>query len=366
MTEPRPAAVVILAAGEGTRMKSATPKVLHRIGGRSLLGHAIATARAVQPNYLAVVVRHRREAVAAHIAEVDPGAIVADQDEVKGTGRATECGLAQLPADLAGTVLVTYGDVPLLTGETLRDLFAQHLQTNSAVTVMTARRADAGAYGRIVRDRDGSVAAIVEFKDATPDQRAIQEYNSGIYAFDAATLRQALTEVGTDNAQQEKYLTDVVGLARAAGKRVSAYEVGDGWQTEGVNDRVELARLGAVLRQRENEKRMRGGVTIVDPDSTWIDVDVSIGQDTTILPGTALLGASTIGAGATIGPDVTVSDSRIGAGATVRRSEVHLAEVGADATVGPYTHLRPGATLGPGGQAGSFVEIGPSEGEHPA
>jgi len=356
VTTARPAAVIILAAGEGTRMKSAIPKVLHRIGGRSLVGHAIAAARATEPAHLAVVVRHERDLVAAHVAEVDAAATIADQDEVKGTGRATECALDALPGDLTGTVLVTYGDVPLLTGETLIDLVARHDASGSAATVITAHLDNPHGYGRIVRDTDGSVAGIVEQKDATEEQRAITEINSGIYAFDVAVLREALGRVGTDNAQGEKYLTDVLGIARDAGRLVSAHVIDDLWQTEGVNDRVQLAALGQELNRRNNERWMREGVTIVDPATTWIDSDVSIGRDATILPGTQLLGATSIGADARIGPDTTLTDTEVGDGAEVKRTEANLAQIGAGATIGPYSYLRPGTVLGAKGKIGGFVE----------
>ncbi len=356
VTSEAPAAVVILAAGEGTRMKSATPKVLHRIGGRSLLGHAIAAARATGPAYLSVVVRHQRDLVAEHIAQVDPDAIIADQDEVKGTGRAAECGLEPLPADLDGTILVTYGDVPLLTGDTLNALLERHTQSDSVITVLTGDAPDPTGYGRIVRDADGHVAAIVEHKDCTPEQLQIREINSGIYAFDAHVLRTNLARVGTENAQGEKYLTDVLALARGDGGNVSAFQISDVIQTEGVNDRVQLATLGAVLSRRQTERWMRAGVTIVDPASTWIDVDVTIGTDVTIQPGTQLLGATTIGEGATIGPEVTIRDSEIGAWAHVRRAEVEFSVVGEGATVGPYSYLRAGTELGPQGKIGGFVE----------
>jgi bifunctional UDP-N-acetylglucosamine pyrophosphorylase / glucosamine-1-phosphate N-acetyltransferase len=352
----RLAAVVVLAAGEGTRMKSGTPKVLHRIGGRTLLGHAIAAAHEVAPEHLAVVVRHERDRVAAHIAEVDPKAVVADQDEIKGTGRAAECALAALPGDLEGTVLVTMGDVPLLTGETLRALAAAHAESQSAVTVITASLADPTGYGRIVRAEDGTVAGIVEHKDATEEQRAITEINSGIYAFDVAVLRDALRHVTTDNAQGERYLTDVLGIARAGGGRVSAHLVDDLWQTEGVNDRVQLARLGKELNRRICERWMREGVTIVDPDTTWIDADVTIGRDSTILPNTQIQGASTIGADAVIGPDTTLTDTEVGDRAEVKRTEANLAVIGVEATVGPFSYLRPGTELGVKGKIGGFVE----------
>ncbi|MCH8612115.1 bifunctional UDP-N-acetylglucosamine diphosphorylase/glucosamine-1-phosphate N-acetyltransferase GlmU [Arsenicicoccus dermatophilus] len=356
MTAVRPAAVIVLAAGEGTRMKSATPKVLHAIGGRSLVGHAIAAARGVEPEHLVVVVRHERDRVAAHVTEVAPDALIADQDEVKGTGRAVECGLEQLPDDLTGTVVVTYGDVPLLESATLTALLAQHSASGSAVTVVTAHLDDPTGYGRIVRDADGSVAAIVEQKDATEEQRAITEINSGLYAFDGRVLREALDQVGTDNAQGEKYLTDVLAIARRQGLTVSAHVVDDLWQTEGVNDRVQLATLGKELNRRIVERWMREGVTVVDPATTWIDADVTIGRDTIVRPGVQLLGATSIGEGAEIGPDSTLQDTRVGDGASVVRSQTLLAEIGASATVGPFSYLRPGTTLGVKGKIGGFVE----------
>ncbi|HEV7173552.1 bifunctional UDP-N-acetylglucosamine diphosphorylase/glucosamine-1-phosphate N-acetyltransferase GlmU [Pedococcus sp.] len=352
----RPAAVIVLAAGEGTRMKSATPKVLHRIGGRTLLGHAIAAARSVGPEHLAVVVRHERDLVAAHVAEVDPAAVIADQDEIKGTGRATECALAALPEGLEGTILVTYGDVPLLDGATLHALVEEHAATQSAVTVITAHLDNPTGYGRILRGASGDVEGIVEQKDATPDQHAITEINSGIYAFDAQVLQQALGKVGTDNAQGEKYLTDVLSIARASGGRVSAHLIEDLWQTEGVNDRVQLARLGKELNRRITERWMREGVTIVDPDTTWVDADVAIGRDTTILPGTQLHGATTIGERVTVGPDTTLTDTEVGDGAEVKRSEAILAVIGPEARVGPFSYLRAGTELGARGKIGGFVE----------
>ncbi|MFC6421140.1 bifunctional UDP-N-acetylglucosamine diphosphorylase/glucosamine-1-phosphate N-acetyltransferase GlmU [Ornithinimicrobium tianjinense] len=365
MTTHHPAAVIVLAAGEGTRMKSATPKVLHRIGGRTLLGHALYAARQASPQHLAVVVRHERDQVAAHVGELDPQVVVADQDEVKGTGRACECGLDALPADLAGTVLVTMGDVPLLTGQTLVELTERHESSGAAVTVITAELDDAKAYGRVVRDEAGDVVAIMEYKDALAHRSAgddlahvvdVREINSGIYAFDAQVLRAALAEVGTDNAQGEKYLTDVIAIARRDGRKVSAHLVDDLWQTEGVNDRVQLAALGKELNRRTVEHWMREGVTVVDPDTTWIDAEVTIGRDTVVRPGTQLLGATTIGADAVIGPDTTLTDTEVGDGASVVRTQAEAALIGAEATVGPFSYLRPGTVLGARGKIGGFVE----------
>ena len=356
VTMSRPAAVIVLAAGEGTRMKSAIPKVLHTIGGRSLLGHAIAAARGVDPENLAIVVRHGRDLVAAHIAEVDADAIIADQDDIKGTGRATECALDALPAHLEGTVLVTYGDVPLLAAATLRGLLEAHAASGSAATVITATLADPTGYGRILRAADGSVAGIVEQNDATAAQLEIREVNSGLYAFDTAALRKTLAQVGTDNAQGEKYLTDVLAILRDEGRLVSAHLIEDLWQTEGVNDRVQLSRLGAELNRRVVEGWMRAGVTVVDPSTTWIDADVTLGRDVTIHPQTQIHGASTIGDDVVLGPDTTLSDVEIGQGASVIRTHGSLAVIGAGATVGPFAYLRPGTELGANGKIGTFVE----------
>ncbi|KRC87308.1 bifunctional N-acetylglucosamine-1-phosphate uridyltransferase/glucosamine-1-phosphate acetyltransferase [Terrabacter sp. Root85] len=356
MSDLRPTAVIVLAAGEGTRMKSTTPKVLHTIGGRSLVAHAIRAARGTSPHHLAVVVRHERDRVAEHVGQVDPEAVVADQDDVKGTGRAVECALEALPGDLAGTVVVTYGDVPLLTSATLEGLVAAHHASGSAVTVITATLEDPTGYGRVIRDAEGSVVAIVEQKDADEEQRAIREVNSGLYAFDAAVLREALSEVGTDNAQGEKYLTDVIAIARGRGLGVRAHLVADLWQTEGVNDKVQLARLGAELNRRTVEQAMRDGAIVIDPATTWLDADVTIGPDTVVRPGTQILGASTIGRDCVIGPDTTLTDVEVGDGASVVRTQAELAEIGPGATVGPFSYLRPGTRLGAKGKIGGFVE----------
>ncbi len=360
MSRSRPAAVVVLAAGEGTRMRSARPKVLHEIAGRSLLGHALAAARGLEPEHLVVVVRHERDAVVEHLAAIAPDVIVADQDEVKGTGRAAGCGLAALAATatgaLAGTVIVTYGDVPLLTTTTLRELAEVHEQGGDAVTVLTAQLPDPTGYGRVLRDPDGGVAAIVEQKDATPEQAAVGEINTGIYAFDAAFLVDALERLTTDNAAGEAYLTDVVAIARAGGRAVRAVEVVDARETEGVNDRVQLAALGRVLRDRIVEGWMRAGVTVVDPQTTWLDAGVELAADVTLLPGTQLLGATSVAAGATVGPDTTLLDCQVGAMASVVRSHATGARIGARATVGPFSYLRPGTVLGEGGKIGAYVE----------
>lgn len=341
-------------------MKSSLPKVLHQIAGRSMLGHALAAVEAVKPEHLIVVVRHERDRVAAHIAEIAPEAIIADQDHVPGTGRAVQCGLEALPTSasqpLSGTVLVTYGDVPLLSGETLDGLLQAHEVRGNAVTVITAEVADPTGYGRIVRAADGSVAAVVEHKDADDNQRAIREINSGLYAFDAAVLTDALSRVGKANAQGEVYLTDVLAIARADGHRVAAYPIRDVWQTEGVNDRVQLARMGAELNRRIIESHQRAGVTVVDPATTWVGLDVELARDVTLLPGTQLQGSTSIAENAVIGPDSTLTDCRVGPGAEVIRSHGSGAEIESGAVVGPFSYLRPGTRLGADGKIGAFVE----------
>lgn len=356
MSDRRPTAVIVLAAGEGTRMKSNTPKVLHRIGGRSLVDHAIRAARGTLPDHLAVIVRHQRDRVATHVEEVDPDVLIVDQDELAGTGRAVECGLEALPSGLTGTVLVTYGDVPLLTSETLVRLLEIHDETADAVTVITATIEHPTGYGRIVRGGDGSVEAIVEEKDCTDAQREIREVNSGIYAFDIGFLREALAEVGTVNAQGEKYLTDVVGISRRRGLGVHAHLIEDLWQTEGVNDKVQLSRLGGELNRRTVERAMRDGAIVIDPATTWIDADVTIGRDTVIHPGTQIHGASTIGSECTIGPDTSLKDVEVGDGASIVRTQAELATIGDGAKVGPFSYLRPGTRLGARGKIGGFVE----------
>ncbi len=360
MSQHRPSAVVVLAAGEGTRMKSAVPKVLHRIGGASLLGHAMAAAADLAPEHLVVVVRHERDQVAAHVAVVDPDAVIADQDEVKGTGRAVQCGLDALtPAltgPLTGTVVVTYGDVPLLTGQTLHDLVEGHHAARNVVTVLTAEVADPTGYGRVLRDGAGAVVGIVEHKDADGSQRSVREINSGIYAFDAAVLVSALKRLTADNAQGEMYLTDVLGIARADGGRIGAMSTDDVWQVEGVNDRVQLAAMGRELNSRVLEGWMREGVTVVDPATTWVDVSVTLARDVTLLPGAQLHGSTEIGPGASIGPDTTLIDCTVEDGASVVRSHGTGALIGPGAAVGPFSYLRPGTRLGSAAKVGAFVE----------
>ncbi|GAA4688317.1 bifunctional UDP-N-acetylglucosamine diphosphorylase/glucosamine-1-phosphate N-acetyltransferase GlmU [Streptomyces chumphonensis] len=360
MSANRPAAVVVLAAGEGTRMKSSTPKVLHDICGRSLVGHVVASAKELDPEHLVVVVGHARERVSAHLAELDGAVRTAVQHEQNGTGHAVRMALEELAADgvpLTGTVLVTCGDTPLLTGETLAGLAAAHEAGAHAVTVLSARVPDATGYGRVVRGADGEVTGIVEHKDATEEQRAIREINSGVFAFDAALLTEALGRVRTDNSQGEEYLTDVLGILRADGHRVGAAVAADHREIVGINNRVQLAQARRMLNDRLLEEAMLAGVTVVDPATTWVDVTVTFEPDALVHPGTQLLGATHLAEGCEVGPQARLTDTSVGPGATVGNTVAVGARIGARASVGPYAYLRPGTELGPKAKAGTYVEM---------
>ena len=313
-----------MAAGKGTRMRSTTPKVLHRIGGRSLLDHAVSAARGLDPEHLVVVVRHERDAVVAHLTEIAPDALPADQDEVPGTGRAVACGLAALPDALTGCVVVTSGDVPLLDTATLERLVAQHTERGDAVTLLTTELEDPTGYGRVLRARTEdpgadalSVSAVVEQRDASEAQRAVREVNAGVYVFDIALLRQALATLGTDNDQGEVYLTDVVARAHAQGLSASALLVADHWLVEGCNDRAQLARLGAELNRRVLARWMAEGVGVTDPATTWVDVQAVLARDVSLEQGVLLRGSTRVGEGARIGAYSVLTDVEVPAGAVV-------------------------------------------------
>ncbi|MET9801445.1 bifunctional UDP-N-acetylglucosamine diphosphorylase/glucosamine-1-phosphate N-acetyltransferase GlmU [Streptomyces sp. NPDC006368] len=359
MSANRPAAVVVLAAGEGTRMKSKTPKVLHEICGRSLVGHVVSAARELEPEHLCVVVGHAREQVTAHLEEHYAGTRTAVQYEQNGTGHAVRMALEELGGEaVEGTVVVVCGDTPLLSGETLGALAATHAADGNAVTVLTAEVPDSTGYGRIIRDPEtDAVTAIVEHKDATDAQRAIREINSGVFAFDGKLLADALGKVRTDNSQGEEYLTDVLGILREAGHRVGASVASDHREILGINNRVQLAEARALLNRRLLERAMTAGVTVVDPASVFVDVTVTFERDAVIHPGTQLSGATHIAEDAEVGPNSRLKDTRVGKGARVDNTVADQAEIGEAASVGPYAYLRPGTRLGVKAKAGTYVEM---------
>ncbi|GAA1418302.1 bifunctional UDP-N-acetylglucosamine diphosphorylase/glucosamine-1-phosphate N-acetyltransferase GlmU [Streptomyces thermospinosisporus] len=303
------------------------------------------------------MVGHAREKVTAHLAEIAPDVRTAVQAEQNGTGHAVRMGLEELGGSVDGTVVVVCGDTPLLTGETLRRLAATHAADGNAVTVLTAEVPDATGYGRIVRDEaSGAVTAIVEHKDATEEQRAIREINSGVFAFDGALLADALKKVRRDNSQGEEYLTDVLGILREAGHRVGAALAGDHREIAGINNRVQLAEARRILNERLLTQAMLSGVTIVDPASVFVDVSVTFERDVVVHPGTQLLGATHLAEGCEVGPNSRLTDTHVGAGARVDNTVSVGAEVGEGASVGPFAYLRPGTRLGRKGKIGTYVE----------
>jgi bifunctional UDP-N-acetylglucosamine pyrophosphorylase/glucosamine-1-phosphate N-acetyltransferase len=350
-----PLAVLVLAAGEGTRMRSPnTPKVLHGFAGRSLLGHVLAATAPLQATHTVVVVGHRRDEVIGHLAEIAPSAVAVVQDEQHGTGHAVRIGLEAIPADATGTVVVVPGDAPLLTTLSLRALVAAN--RDAAATVLSSEVADPTGYGRVIRGADGDVQRIVEQKDAAEAELAVTEIGTSVYAFDHRLLRDAVGRLSRDNAQGEEYLTDVISILVGDGHAVPAY-VAPADETAGVNDRVQLAAAHRVYNARLLEAHMRAGVTVVDPVSTWVDADVTLEPDVTLLPSTDLHGSTHVSSAAIIGPQTSLTDTTVGPRAAVTRAVAVHAQVGADVTVGPYAYLRPGTVLHDGVHIGTYVEL---------
>lgn len=349
-------AVVVLAAGEGTRMKSAKPKVMHEIAGLPLLGHALATATALGAAHVIPVIRHKKELLAEYITAFYPGVTIAEQDDIPGTGRAVECALESLPADFDGAVIVTSGDVPLLDVATLESLLDAHLSGGFAATILTAHVNDPTGYGRIIRSNAGRFIEIIEHGDADAEQLEIREVNAGVYVFDAGQLRHALGRIGSQNAQGEKYLTDAAAELLHHKQKVQALAVSDNWLVAGINDRVQLGQVAAELNARICVAWQLAGVTIQDPASTWIDITVELARDVTLLPGTHLKGITSVGAGSTIGPEAFLVDTVVGENASLVKSHATASKIGDGATVGPFAYLRPGTELGADGKIGTFVE----------
>ncbi len=336
-------------------MKSSTPKVLHPIAGRSLLGHVLTAVDTLAPSNVRVVVGAGHEIVNAHLREIAPHVTSVLQERRGGTGHAVQLALEGLGK--TGTVLIVAGDTPLLSGSTMTQLVQEHKQGSFGATVLTAEHPDPTGYGRIIRTDNGDLSRIVEERDATDVEREIEEINSGVYVFDLAMLHNAIGRLSDNNSQGELYLTDVIEIIRADGGRVVPVLTPDFIEILGINDRVQLAECAALMRDQINDAFMRSGVTMIDPTTTWIDVSVEIAPDATIYPGTALAGATKIAANAVIGPRTTLIDCTVECCATVVESYCKGATIGESASVGPFTYLRPGAVLGKESRAGAFVEM---------
>jgi len=337
-------------------MRSQTPKVLHGFAGRSLLGHVLAAVRPLGAQHTVVVVGSGREEVTAHLAEIEPVAVAAVQDVQHGTGHAVRVALDAVPADATGTVVVVPADAPLLSSATLAAFVTAHDASEAAATLLSSVVADPTGYGRVIRGDGNDVVRVVEHKDATPGELALDEVASGVYAFDHALLRDAVGRLGRDNAQGEEYLPDAITTLRGDGHRV-AVEIAPALEIAGVNDRVQLAAAHRAYNLRLVESHMRDGVTVIDPATTWVDADVTLERDVTLLPSVDLHGSTHIAEGASIGPQTSLTDTVVGPRSRLDRVVASGARLGADVTVGPFAYLRPGTDLADGVQVGRYVEV---------
>jgi bifunctional UDP-N-acetylglucosamine pyrophosphorylase/glucosamine-1-phosphate N-acetyltransferase len=363
----RSLSAIVLAAGQGTRMRSARPKPLHMLCGRPLLRYVLDALDECEVDRAVVVVGYAADLVTKKLQE-NPGPVpleFVEQRVQAGTGDAVAVGLTGIPEDDLdaldqddGDVLVLPGDTPLIQSATLASLVLEHQLSGAACTLLTARMDDPDGYGRIVRDRDGRVRRIVEHREANEAELAIDEINTGIYVFRRGLLAPALRRITPDNSQSELYITDVIEVLAEAGHQVVSLVVDDPDETQGVNDRAQLAEAEAELRYRTNQRWMREGVTMVDPSATYIDAGVTLAPDVTLFPGTVLQGTTTVGVGSDIGPHTRLVDTRVGERAEVTESVAHLATIGDDAVVGPYAVLEPGAQVPSGGRTGPFYTSG--------
>ena len=351
-------AAIILAAGEGTRMRSNKPKVLHTLAGKTFLNRVMDSVSTLDPDTLAVVVHYQADRVTEAARSYNERVTIVNQDDIPGTGRAVQCAMAQLAqqGELEGSVLIAASDMPLLDSDTLSQLLAFHEQSGNGATVLTTVLDDPTGYGRIIRDSEGNVLRIVEQKDANSSELAVHEVNTSVYVFDAAVLSKAIADLKSDNAQGEFYLTDALETAKQDGA-VGAFAAPDPLSVEGVNDRVQLAALAKAHNIRVCEQWMRAGVDILDPQTTWIEDDVEIGRDAVILPGSFLQGHTVIGENAVVGPYTTLIDAVVDDEAVVERSRVQESHIGRGTNIGPWTYLRPGNEFGEGAKAGAFVEM---------
>ena len=351
-------AAIILAAGEGTRMRSNKPKVLHALAGKTFLNRVMDSVSTLDPDTLAVVVHYQADRVTEAARSYNERVTIVNQDDIPGTGRAVQCAMAQLAqqGELEGSVLIAASDMPLLDSDTLSQLLVFHEQSGNGATVLTTVLDDPTGYGRIIRDSEGNVLRIVEQKDANSSELAVHEVNTSVYVFDAAVLSKAIADLKSDNAQGEFYLTDALETAKQDGA-VGAFAAPDPLSVEGVNDRVQLAALAKAHNIRVCEQWMRAGVDILDPQTTWIEDDVEIGRDAVILPGSFLQGHTVIGENAVVGPYTTLIDAVVDDEAVVERSRVQESHIGRGTNIGPWTYLRPGNEFGEGAKAGAFVEM---------
>ncbi|GGE21837.1 bifunctional protein GlmU [Marinithermofilum abyssi] len=344
---------VVLAAGKGTRMKSKKHKVLHPVCGKPMIDHILDMLSELGVKESVLVVGHNAEAVQEYVGDRARYAI---QENQLGTAHAVMQAESIL-ADQEGITLVLNGDHPLFTPETMEDLVKHHRETQAAATILTAVFEDPAGYGRIIRNEDHSVDRIVEHKDASEEERKVKEVNTGTFCFDNRKLWQALTKVGNDNAQGEYYLPDVIGILNEEGERVSARPIQDAGEALGVNNRVQLAEAEKQMRKRILLKHMMNGVTIIDPDNTYIDAEVVIGPDTVIHPGTFLRGKTQIGEDCTVGPHADLTDIAVGDGTSISHSFLKGSEILAEATVGPFSYIRPGTHMGEKSKVGAFAEL---------
>ncbi len=356
----RPLSAIVLAAGEGTRMRSSRPKPLHLLCGRAMVLYVLDALAQLEVRRAVVVVGHGAERVTKKLLDAAPELPLefVEQPVQRGTGDAVGVALTAFgPDELDDTeadVLVLPGDTPLLRASTVAALVEAHHATDAACTLLTARMDDPTGYGRVVRGRDERVVRVVEQGDATDEERAIDEVNTSIYCFRASVLGPALRRISPENSQGEYYLTDVVEVLAGAGYRVSAVVADDATDTQGVNDRLQLAAAEAELRRRTNEAWMSKGVTMVDPDRTYVDATVTLAPDVTLFPDTILQGRCVVGAGAELGPNTRLVDCIVGAGAVVENTVGHVAEVGEGAHLGPYAVLEPGSSVAAGARPGPF------------
>ena len=347
--------VIVLAAGEGTRMKSKSAKVLHEIAGRTIIENLLAAVKPLEAKNLTVVVGSHKDEVIDHLSKIAPKAKTVFQEKRNGTGGAAQLALASHKGD--GTVLILAGDTPLLTTQTLQEFIDLHDSNKNKASVLTALLPDPTGYGRIIRGGDGVILKIVEEKDATDSEKDIDEINTGVYLFESKVLSAVISKIQSNNSQKELYLTDVISLLNDQKESVHAIVSNDYTETLGINDRTQLAECAAIMRDRINNQYMLAGVSIIDPTTTWIDAGVKIEADVVIYPSSSISGESVIKSGAIIGPRTTLVDCEVGSGASVIESFATKSKIGAGAKVGPYTYLRKGTVLDSDSKAGAFVEI---------